>query len=331
MSLCALTIGSGWGAHAANAFAQDPRVRLGGIVGRGSERTRALAAELGVPVFDDLQEAIRCLQPRIAAVAAGERWHPAIVEALLLSGCHVLCAHPVASDSDRVVGLFETARRRNLIAVADYTLRLTPAYEAACAALERSGAHLRTSIEAPGRAIVMAMDVAIGFAGPVARVLGATDYPVEIAEKRRHHPRAFPPTLLLAHRSGCVTSITPVPHAAPASAHRIALSARSARIDVALPAGEVRVVQSLGGGLHREHVERTALPATAAVETFGAPMRALARRFVDTVLGTAPPHAPLREEAHLRAVWTAAQQSSKNGGAPETVSVDLRLLDHPPS
>lgn len=314
MTLCALVVGSGWGAHAARAFATDPRVRLAGLVGQGSDRTLLLGAELAVPVFADLRDAIRGVRPEIAAVAAAEAANAAMVRELLTSGCHVLCAHPVATDAERVSALAEIARRRGRIAVADYTLRLTPAYGAACAALDRCGTLLRTSIQAPGRALVMAIEVAMGFAGPVARVLAAGDYPPEVADRRRRQPPSFPPSLLLAHDSGCVTSITPVPHAAPATAHRITLSAEGGRIELALPAGEVRVVQSLGRGLHRETVERPAAPPSPAMETFGAPMQALARRFVDAVLGGAPPHAPLEHEAEVRRVWAAAQAAGREEG-----------------
>ena len=311
MTLCALVVGSGWGAHAARAFALDPRVRLAALVGQGSDRTLLLGAELAVPIFADLQEAIRRVRPEIAAVAAGEAAHAGMVRELLVSGCHVLCAHPVATEAKRVTSLAETARRHGRIAVADYTLPLTPVYQAAHAALERSGALLRATIQAPGRALVMAIEVAMGFAGPVARVLAASDYPPELEDRRRRYPRSFPPSLLLAHGSGCVTSITPVPHAGPATAHRITLSAERARIDLALPAGEVRVVLALGGGLSHEHVERPAAPSVPAAETFGAPMRAVARRFVDPVLGDAPPHAPLEHEAEVRRVWAAAQAAGR--------------------
>ena len=157
----------------------------------------------------------------------------------------------------------------------------------------------------------MAIELAMGFAGPVARVLAASDYPQALADRRRRYPRSFPPSLLLAHDAGCVTSITPVPHAAPATAHRITLSAEGARIDLALPAGEVRVVLALGRGFHSERVERPAAPPASAMETFGAPMRAVARRFVDTVLEGAPPHAPLEHEAEVRRVWAAAQAAGR--------------------
>lgn len=311
LKLRALVFGSGWGEHSVRAFDSDPRVRLAGIVGRGSARTRELAKSLAVPAFDDVEKAIAATAPEVASVAVNEREGPAIAEALLKRGCHVLAAHPVAADAATVRSLAALAETCGRVIATDYTLRLQPGFTAARQVLDRSGALLRAVIEAPGRALIMAADLAIGLAGPVASVLASPLYPAALDERIHRSPKSFPPTLLFEHRCGCVTVVVPVPHAAPASAHRITLSAERARIDLALPAGEVRALSYLGGGQISEYRILKAEPSRSASEVFAGPMRELARRFVDSVTSGAPVHAGLMEEAHLRDLWAAAQRSAR--------------------
>ncbi|WP_414479906.1 Gfo/Idh/MocA family oxidoreductase, partial [Pseudomonas aeruginosa] len=90
---------SGWGAHAARVFADSEHTRLAGIVGNGSERTRALATELGVPWFTQLATAVAAVQPEISSVAVHETVNAPMVEALLAAGSHILCSHPVATSA----------------------------------------------------------------------------------------------------------------------------------------------------------------------------------------------------------------------------------------
>ena len=138
MRLRALSIGSGWGRHAARVFATDPRTELCGLVGRGSARTEALAAELAVPVFGELSEAVAAVRPQIASVAAHYSSNVALVDQLLSADCHVLCSHPVAPTAKEVQQLAERSKAKGLVVATDYTLRLQPGFTALVNGAEHS-------------------------------------------------------------------------------------------------------------------------------------------------------------------------------------------------
>ena len=311
MKLRALCIGSGWGSHAARVFASDARTELRGLVGRGSPRTRALGRELGVPVFEDLPAAIATTAPQISSVAADEEANPKMVLALLAAGSHVLCSHPVASTAEATSALDVAASSRGLNVATDYTLRLLPGFEAAAAATKADGPLLRLALESPGSTSVMAIDIAAALAGPVEHVGAWARYPSEFADRMLARPRAFAPTFVLEHASGCVTTITPVPHADPAAAYRAVLSLECARVEMCLPSGGTSRLTYRGRGV----VERSQLIAAELVSTpaltYGRAMSALVARFISTVLGGAPLHADLREEAHVRAVWGGLTRSAR--------------------
>ena len=62
--LRALVVGSGWGRNHAYAYRAHPRVELVGLCGRGeSERSLQLARDLQVPLFTDLDHALKETQP----------------------------------------------------------------------------------------------------------------------------------------------------------------------------------------------------------------------------------------------------------------------------
>ena len=308
--LRALIVGSGWGRYAGEAFGDDPRVELCGIVGRGSPRTSQLAAQLRVPVFDSLNVALSAIRPEIAAVAVAEGENEAIAERLILAGAHVLCSHPVAPDAPAVQRMGALAEKHGRLIATDYTLRLSPAFVAARNALSLAGPVLRSSVRCPGRALVMGIDLALAFGGPAAQVYAAGRYPASLAERRRKMPAAFPPLCILEHHGGAVTTIMPAPHALPAFAHRIEISALSARIDVALPAGGASEFRNLGGGRVVERELWSPAAARSSQEIFGSGMRSLVHRFVDSVVEGIPVHAPLVEEYQVRATWAALRRSS---------------------
>lgn len=310
LRLRALSIGSGWGRHAAHVFSTDPRTELGGIVGRGSARTEALAARLAVPVFGSLTEAVAAVRPQLASVAVHHSSNFRLVDELLSAGCHVLCSHPVAPTGAEVLRLAERARARGLVVATDYTLRLQPGFKALLDARAAAGVLLRLSLESPGSTSVMAVDLALALAGPVELVRASRRYPPEIRDRVRERNRAFAPTFLLEHRTGCVSVITPVPHADPAAAYRLVLSHEHARLEAALPAGAVDWLAYRGSGL----VERKSLLGVAPPKTpealYGDAMEQLVGRFVSACLGEMPPHATFEEEARTCEAWNGLRQSA---------------------
>jgi len=315
VKLRALVVGSGWGQHAAEALAAHPATRLVAIVGRGSERTASLGNRLCVPVFSDLQAAIEASASEIAAVAAGERSNAELVRSLLEAGCHVLCSHPVAREARTVGDLAALAQRKSRLAATDYTMRLTEAFTATEDALGELGPALRVSVQCPGAALAIGIDIAIGLAGKVRRVYASASYPPGLSERVFATPRAFPPSVLIEHASGCVSSIVPVPHADPRAAHRVTVSTERGRIDLALPSDGATLVRYYGHGRVERSELAEPLPAASPEETFAEPMRALVRRFVDCVTNGLAVHSPLMEEAHRRAAWAAMSQSVRRAVA----------------
>lgn len=300
----ALVVGSGWAGHGARAFAARRDVCVRGVVARGSERSFALARVFDVPVFVSLTEAIQETQPSLAVVAVGDETNPALAGELLRAGAHVLCAHPVAPTAAEVTDLARIASESGRLVSADYSMRTTEAFAAARAATRDVGELLRVEITYPGRFLPMAIDLALAFGGQVDAVSAFGRYPDSLSERRAKAPAAFPPTLVLEHRRGAVTTLTPSPHAVPTAALRVTTSHTAGRIDVELPAGGARRVRNLAGGAFEETILLPPDVTSDAKAAFAEAMHAMANAFVDAVVVSAPPPSPLEDEAEVRRVWS---------------------------
>lgn len=299
MTRSAAVFGSGWGAHAARALARHPGVELRCLVGQGSARTEALARELTVPVRVELD-----MEVDLAVVAASERVHLDIVEPLLARGIHVLVTHPVCPRAEEVARLAEAAERSHAVVRTDYTFRSRPELAALRPAPDR-GALLRLSIEAPGRWLPIALDVAVFLAGPVHIVHANPAYPAAVAARARRAPHVFVPSAILTHRTGIVTTVVPVPHAPPAEPVRVCASYERGRVTATLPRGGADWLGLRGAGQldTRPLVDASADPLDAGVHARG--MEELVSRFVDTLEQGAKALTSLAEEEHLRRVWIA--------------------------
>jgi thiazolinyl imide reductase len=90
--------GSRFGQFYASAIASgDPRFRLAGVVGQGSDRSRALAARHGVPLYqaiDDLPETVDAACVVVSSAVAGGPGAD-LARSLLARGIHVLQEHPI--------------------------------------------------------------------------------------------------------------------------------------------------------------------------------------------------------------------------------------------
>lgn len=310
--LPAIVIGSGWGAHSARALAKDPRVELRAIVGRGSERTTTLAAELGVSVHPSVEEAVAAEAPAFAVLAIGERAHRDVATSLLRAGAHVLCAHPVAPMSEDVLAIAEVARREGRVARTDYSFRIRPELRALLPC-EARGQSMRLAIEAPGRWLPIALDAAVAIAGPAASVFASSTYPEAIRARVERLPQAFPPAILIEHASGVVTSLVAFPHAWPAAPVRAAASFERGRAEAWLPCGGARWLACGRAGAVEERELVTASADLRDAAVHGRAMSALASAFVDCLLAGADALATLEEEAHLRGVWSAVWSSARRG------------------
>jgi thiazolinyl imide reductase len=110
--VCGTTFGR---VHLAALRARQPWGELVGIVARGSDRSLACAAQLGVPLYtdvDDLPDTVdaACVAVR-ASVAGGGGTE--LAERLLGRGIHVLQEHPV--HHDELARCLRTARRQGVV------------------------------------------------------------------------------------------------------------------------------------------------------------------------------------------------------------------------
>lgn len=319
LRLNALVVGSGWARHAASAFAARTEVRVAGVVGRGSPRSFALARSLGVPLFTSLDDAVHETKPSIGVIAVGDEANPLLTRALLEAGAHVLCAHPVAPDPERVGALAELAEARHLVASTDYSLRTTPTFAAARRAITESGTLLKTELTFPGRFLPIALDLAIAIGGPVDVLSAFGRYPDSLEERRAVTPAAFPPSVVLEHAAGSVTTLTPSPHAAPSTAIRVTTSSTGGRLEIELPCGGARKLELRRRGRFEETVivapNTRIKPENAFVEA----MSSLANAFVDAVLQRDAPPCPLADEVAVRELWQTIPRATR-ARAPLRVS-----------
>jgi predicted dehydrogenase len=317
----AIVVGSGWGAHSARALARDPRTELVGIVGRGSTRSQQLADALGVEIAPTLAIALGRFEPDIVVLAVGERAHEPLAIEALERGADLLCAHPVAPSAAAVVRIADAARLQGRIARTDYTFRLRPELHALVDRQGR-GELLRVSIDAPGRWLPIALDVAVMLAGRVSHVVAMSVVPVALAARAAATPAAFPPSLMLQHASGVVTSFVPFPHAPPGAPVRVRASWERAQTQANLPSsGATSLALRRGGVIERRIlVEPTSNGAVPAA--IGDAMQDLVASFVSAVHGQPDALATLDDEAHLRAVWAAVWSSARTGGVVEVEGDD---------
>lgn len=307
----AIVIGSGWGAHAARAISAHPQARLHCLVGRGSDRTLQLAAELKVPWLDDIHTAVERYQPAVAVVAVGATQNASLLRTLFENGVSVLCAHPVVQSAEGLRELLDVARACEVQSATDYTLRSSERFHVAAVALGELGAPLRITIESPSATLIMGLDLALGLGGEVRDVVVSTRYPESLRERRARSPRSFGPTVMLEHASGCVTTVAPSPHAEPHAAYRGSVSCERGRVDFELPGGSVRLVRPQGGaGVVSEELIAAVSDSQRSVELYGIEMRRLVGRFFDAISTGAIPFAPLYEELERRRLWEAIKRSA---------------------
>lgn len=312
-----LIVGSGWARHAASAFADRTELEIVGVVGRGSARSTSLGAQLRVPSFINLEAALDTLVPQVAVVAVDDVSNGVLSERLIGMGCDVLCAHPVAPTAEAVRRLDALAHERGRIVSTDYSLRACEELGAGRNMLATSGALMRLAVTYPGRLLPMALDLAIALAGPIGTVTAFGGYPEVLALRRKRTPAAFPPTVVLEHADGCVTTLVPCPHARPAAAFTITASCTEARLELRLPSGGAELIRLRRGGSPERVALVPARYSVPAAEAFVTAMRAIADAFVDAVIVRGKPPCPLGDEVAVRAAWHAITESLRQGGRVE--------------
>ncbi|MGP9652842.1 Gfo/Idh/MocA family oxidoreductase [Halomonas sp. AOP35-4E-18] len=97
MSPAVVVAGSRFGQFYAAGIAADSRYDLKGILGRGSRRSEALAARLGVDSWKGIEEVPDDVQLACVAVGGAARGEqgPELAEALMMRGIDVVIEHPL--------------------------------------------------------------------------------------------------------------------------------------------------------------------------------------------------------------------------------------------
>jgi predicted dehydrogenase len=94
-------LGAGYAARIQlRGWLRVPNARVVGLWNRSTERGRALAGELDVPCFDDLQELVRHPDVSAVDVATALDTHLAMTRVAAAAGKHVLCQKPLAPTLD---------------------------------------------------------------------------------------------------------------------------------------------------------------------------------------------------------------------------------------
>ena len=106
-----LIVGCGnMGASHARAYCAMDNVEIVALVSTGDSKIR-LSAKLGldVPLYDDVEIALRETQPDAVCISTYPDTHERFAIAALESGCHVFIEKPIASTTQ---GAVESSQRR---------------------------------------------------------------------------------------------------------------------------------------------------------------------------------------------------------------------------
>lgn len=124
-------LGAGFmGSTHARAYAKLPSARVAAIVSRGSERARALAAELGAEHLDDPTPVLEDRAIDVVDVCYPTHEHERLAVAALQAGKHVLLEKPIAlslESADRILAAWRASGRQLMVA---HVLRFWPEYVA---------------------------------------------------------------------------------------------------------------------------------------------------------------------------------------------------------
>jgi predicted dehydrogenase len=144
-------LGTGFGRTVqAVGFTRHPGFELVGLAGAREERTRRLAAELGIPHANaDWRALLDQVRPDVVSVVTPvDLHHPMMLRALDL-GAHVLCEKPTALDRHQAAEMRARAVALGKVAAMNHEFRFFPARRRAVE-LVRAGA-----IGAPRRGVIL--------------------------------------------------------------------------------------------------------------------------------------------------------------------------------
>lgn len=125
-------VGTGWGARVQVPTFREAGWEVAGLAGSNADRTRSVAAELGVRAFDDWRELIHSDDVDLVSIVTPPSEHHPMALAALDAGKHVLCEKPTALDSAEARDLVSAALSHpDRIALIDHELRFLPSWREA--------------------------------------------------------------------------------------------------------------------------------------------------------------------------------------------------------
>jgi predicted dehydrogenase len=134
-------LGTGFGRLVqAVAFQRHPGFELVGIAGSDPEKTRRIAAELGIPESSgDWRALIARVGPELVSIATPVDLHHPMMLAALEAGAHVLCEKPTALHRFQAAEMRDRAAEAKRVAAINHEFRNFPARRAALALVEAGG------------------------------------------------------------------------------------------------------------------------------------------------------------------------------------------------
>ena len=133
-------VGTGWGARVQVPLFREAGLDVVALAGFHREKTRDLAAELGVRAFDDWRELVRASDVDLVSIVTPPSQHCEMALAALEANKHVLCEKPTAMSADEARQLVDAAKQRpDRVALIDHELRLLPSWREARARIASLG------------------------------------------------------------------------------------------------------------------------------------------------------------------------------------------------
>jgi predicted dehydrogenase len=125
----AAVIGAGWIAeHCHLPGYRRAGVEVAAVADLVEERAAAMAAAFGArAVYADWREMLREEKPDLVSVCLPNVFHHEAVMAALAAGAHVLCEKPLATSLAQAEEMFEAARKRRLLLMAEQNVRFRKA------------------------------------------------------------------------------------------------------------------------------------------------------------------------------------------------------------
>jgi predicted dehydrogenase len=122
-------IGTGFGARVQTPLFREAGLEVVALAGFHRNKTREIAAELGMRAHDDWRELVSSSDIDLVSITTPPSEHREMAVAALDAGKHVLCEKPTALNALEAQHLAEAARRHpDQIAIIDHELRFVPSW-----------------------------------------------------------------------------------------------------------------------------------------------------------------------------------------------------------